>query len=326
MKHTPFSAKLLSIDCQKETARILHTLVESLRAFKRKGFVVGVSGGIDSSVTLALCTIALGTDRVLALQMPERHSAKDSLHLSDLAISHCQVKNIRHDISSTLESLGFYTHYDTIVQSIIPTYGKGWKSKIVFRGAVHAGHMPHFSIVAQSPLGDIVKHRLNYKPYLEIIAATNFKQRIRTMLEYYHADRNNFIVAGTPNLLEHDLGFFVKQGDGAADVKPIAHLYKSQVYQLAKYLELPNEIREQAPTTDTYSLAQGQDEFFFTLPYDKMDLCLLGKTKGYSPGEVAPVAGLTTDMVNNVYKDILSKKLAARYLHAPAITVGRSSV
>ena len=141
------------------------------------------------------------------------------------------------------------------------------------------------------------------------------------MLEYYHADRLNFIVAGTPNRLEHDLGFFVKQGDGAADVKPIAHLYKSQVYQLAEYLGLPKEIRVRPPSTDTYSLEQGQDEFFFSLPYEKMDLCLWGKINGYSPDEVAPAVGLTPKVVSDVYQDIDSKKKAARYLHAQSVMV-----
>jgi len=322
MKYKQFSCDLLDLDCRAETEKIVQILAQSLRTFKRKGFVVGVSGGIDSSVTLALCAKAHGSDRVLALQMPERHSSADSLHLSDLAINHCSVKNIRHDISATLEALEFYRHYDEIVQTLVPNYGDGWKSKIVFRDAMLAAdRLPYFSIVAQSPQGIIIKHRLNYKSYLEIISATNFKQRIRAMLEYYYADRNNFLVAGTPNRLEHDLGFFVKQGDGAADIKPIAHLYKSQVYQLAKYLDLPKEIREQVPTTDTYSLAQGQDEFFFTLPHEKMDLCLLGQINGYAPSEVARAVGLTTDIVSNVYKDIEAKKQAARYLHAQAIMV-----
>ena len=117
--------------------------------------------------------------------------------------------------------------------------------------------------------------------YLAIVAATNFKQRIRKMMEYYYADRNHYAVAGTPNRLEYDQGFFVKLGDGAADLKPIAHLYKSQVYLLAAHLGLPDEIIARPPTTDTYSLAQGQDEFYFSLPYDQMDLCLYGKNNGY---------------------------------------------
>jgi NAD+ synthase len=321
MNHPPFSSEVLALDCEEVIAKILRTLVQTLKTFKRRGFIVGVSGGIDSSVTLALCAKALGTDRVLALLMPERHSTEDTLYLGGLAIGHSGVPKIQQDISAILEAAGFYHRYDEIVCALIPGYGEGWKSKIVFREVTNAPRLPYFSIVAQSPQGAFVKERLDLKSYLEIVAATNFKQRIRAMLEYYHADRLNFVVAGTPNRLEHDLGFFVKQGDGAADVKPIAHLYKSQVYQLAEYLGLPKEIRERPPTTDTYSLEQGQDEFFFSLSYEKMDLCLWGKINGYSPDEVAPAVGLTPEVVTTVYGDIDAKKRAAHYLHARAVLV-----
>jgi NAD+ synthase len=157
--------------------------------------------------------------------------------------------------------------------------------------------------------------------YLNILAATNFKQRIRKMMEYYHADRLNYAVTGTPNRLEYDQGFFVKLGDGSADIKPIAHLYKTQVYQLAEYLGIPKEIRSRPPTTDTYSLAQGQDEFYFSLPYDKMDLCLYGKNNGFSPADIASSVGLPTDQVQRVFQDIDAKRLATRYLHMPPILI-----
>jgi NAD+ synthase len=159
------------------------------------------------------------------------------------------------------------------------------------------------------------------KAYLEIVAATNFKQRTRKMLEYYHADRLNYAVAGTPNRLEYDQGFFVKLGDGAADVKPIAHLYKSQVYALAEHLGVPEDIRRRPPTTDTYSLAQGQDEFYFSLPYDKMDLCLYAKNNGLPISEVAQATGLTSEQVERVFGDIDTKRSTTRYLHLAPILV-----
>ena len=130
--------------------------------------------------------------------------------------------------------------------------------------------------------------RLPLQEYLQIVAATNFKQRIRKTLEYFHADRLNYAVVGTPNRLEYDQGFFVKNGDGAADVKPIAHLYKTQVYALARHLGLPEEICNGAPTTDTYSLPQGQDEFYFALPYDQMDLALWALNHGAAPPSSRP--------------------------------------
>ena len=140
--------------------------------------------------------------------------------------------------------------------------------------------------------------------------------RSRKMLEYYHADRLNYAVAGTPNRLEYDQGFFVKLGDGAADIKPIAHLYKTQVYQLAEYLGVPEQIRNRPPTTDTYSMPQSQEEFYFSLPYNKMDLCLYGKNNGVAIEEIATVIDLTVEQVNRVFHDIDQKRRSTRYLHS----------
>jgi NAD+ synthase len=157
--------------------------------------------------------------------------------------------------------------------------------------------------------------------YLAVIAATNMKQRTRKQLEYFHADRLNYAVAGTPNRLEYDQGFFVKQGDGAADFKPIAHLYKTQVYALAEYVGVPADIRGRAPTTDTFSLPQGQDEFYFAVPYDKMDLCLYAHNHNVPAAEVAPIVGLSPEQVERVFKDIEAKRRVAQYLHARPLLV-----
>jgi NAD+ synthase len=165
------------------------------------------------------------------------------------------------------------------------------------------------------------KHRMPAAVYLGIVAATNMKQRTRKQLEYYHADRLNFAVIGTPNRLEYDQGFFVKNGDGAADVKPIAHLYKSQVYALAAYLGVPEEICRRPPTTDTWSLAQTQEEFYFALPYDRMDLCLYGFNHGIPANDVASAVGITPEQVERVWKDIVAKRKVARYLHRSPMLV-----
>jgi NAD+ synthase len=157
--------------------------------------------------------------------------------------------------------------------------------------------------------------------YLGVVAATNMKQRTRKQLEYFHADRLNYAVLGTPNRLEYDQGFFVKNGDGAADIKPIAHLYKTQVYRLADHLGLPEEIRSRPPTTDTWSLAQSQEEFYFSVPYPVMDVCLFGLENGKSVGEVAARAGLAVDQVEHVWRDIKAKRAATRYLHEPPLLV-----
>jgi NAD+ synthase len=322
MENKKFSKDVLTIDPEEEVEKITKQLRSFLtNLLKRRGLIVALSGGIDSSVTTALSVKSLGSDRVLALLMPEQHSSDDTLELSSLVADHFGVNKVHEDISNILESVGFYKRYDEAVRMVIPEYGNGWKSKIVTPNVTETKGFNLFSIVVQSPDNTIIKKRLPLKAYLEIVAATNFKQRTRKMLEYYHADRLNFAVTGTPNRLEYDQGFFVKLGDGAADVKPIAHLYKTQVYQLAEYLGVPEKIRERPPTTDTYSLSQGQDEFYFSLPYDKMDLCLYGKNNGISVEIVAEYLDLEPEQIQRVYDDIDTKRSTTRYLHLPPLLV-----
>ncbi|MCX6376942.1 MAG: NAD(+) synthase, partial [Armatimonadetes bacterium] len=206
---------------------------------------------------------------------------------------------------------------DDAIRTVFPDFGAGYRSKIVLPSVVDSDSFRLFSIVILDPDGRETKMRLTPDAYLGIVAATNFKQRVRKMLEYYHADRLNYAVAGTPNRLEYDQGFFVKLGDGAADLKPIAHLYKSQVYQLAAHLGVPAEIRSRPPTTDTYSLPQSQEEFYFSLPYDRMDLCLYGKNNGIPMEEIASAAGLTEEQVQRVFRDIEQKRKSTEYLHLP---------
>ena len=316
------SQDLFQLDAAKEVdalcARMKSLLVSPL---KRRGLVVGISGGIDSSVCLALAVRALGPEKVVALQMPEAHSSEETLGISGRLAAHFGVEALHEDITPILEAVHFYDRYDQAVQQVVPEYGPGWRSKIIIPDvSMHQG-FTYFSIVAQSPSGEVIKKRLPLNAYLAIVAATNFKQRIRKMLEYYHADRMHFAVIGTPNRLEYDQGFFVKLGDGAADVKPIAHLYKTQVYMLAHYLGVPEEIRERRPTTDTYSLPQGQDEFYFSLPYQQMDLCLYGKNKGIEPSVVAAVIDLQPEQVQKVYDDIDTKRSTTRYLHMKPILI-----
>jgi len=317
-----FTRDALKLDPEQETAHIVDAIRSIMRNhLKRRGLVVGISGGIDSSVTAALAVRALGAQRVFGLEMPERHSAPETLTLSSLVVRHLGIGSTVEDISPILESLGFYRRYDQAVRTVIPEYGPGWKSKLVNVNVSEGRAYSLFSLVARSPDGQMHKERLPLQAYLEILAATNFKQRTRKILEYFHADRLHYAVAGTPNRLEYDQGFFVKLGDGAADIKPIAHLYKTQVYQLAEYLGIPEEIRTRAPTTDTYSLPQGQDEFYFSLPHAQMDLCLYGKNNGIDPAQVARAAGLTREQVDHVYRDIDNKRSTTRYLHLKPLLV-----
>ena len=317
-----FSAEVLSIDALAHLEKLgdsIRRLV--LQDLRRKGAVVGLSGGVDSSVVAALCVRALGRDRVLGIFMPERDSSEDALTLGRLLSDHLGIEPLTENIGPTLQAIGCYARQDEAIHTVVPEYGEGWKSKIKLPSILEGDRLNVFRLTVEDPQGKRQTVRLPLKAYLQLVAATNYKQRVRKMTEYYHADRLHYAVAGTPNRLEYDQGFFVKQGDGAADFKPIAHLYKTQVYALAEALDIPEEIRRRPPTTDTYSLPQTQEEFYFALPYDRMDLCLYAFNHGISAEEVAPVIDLLPDQVERVFHDIESKRRATRYLHLPPLLV-----
>ncbi len=311
-----FSAAALDFDPAAETDRIAGMIRESLRKdLRRRGLVLGLSGGIDSSVCAGLAVRALGPGHVFALLMPEADSDPESRRLGTSVADTFGIEHTVEDMAPMLAAMGCYERRDVFIRQVEPDYGAGWASKIVFDNGLTTGGYNLSSLVVRSPDGEEKKLRLPVETYLGIVAATNMKQRTRKQLEYYHADRLNYAVLGTPNRLEYDQGFFVKNGDGAADIKPIAHLYKTQVYKLAEYLGVPAEIRARPPTTDTYSLPQTQEEFYFVLPYDKMDLCLYALDHAVPASETAQAVGLTIDQVEFVWKDIAAKRKAARYLH-----------
>ena len=317
-----FSADSLRIDPALIATQIESAIRETVFGqFRRKGAVVAISGGVDSAVVAILCGRALGNERVLGLMLPEAASSDDSLRLAHQLASEARIPAQVEDITPILTAAGCYQRCEEAIRQAIPDYREGLKFKIVLPNLLDEAVYQIFSVVVQFPDGSLKKSRLTYETYLALVAAMNFKQRTRKMMEYYYADRKNYAVVGTPNRLEYDQGFFVKNGDGAADLKPIAHLYKSQVYQLAAYLGVPEEIQKRTPTTDTYPLEQSQEEFYFTLPLEKMDFCLYGKNHGISPASLAPALGLNAEQVKRVYDIIESKRRVARYLHAAPVLV-----
>ena len=294
------------------TGRLRGIVLEDLR---RRGGVVGISGGIDSAVCAALCARAFGPDRVLGLLMPERHSSPDSLRLGRAVAEALGIPTVVEEIAPALEGAGCYRRQHEAIRTVFPDFGDGWKYKIVLPSILDTDRLNISRLVVERPDGVTLSERLPSAAYLQLVAATNFKQRIRKTMEYYHADRLTYAVCGTPNRLEYDQGFFVKHGDGAADFKPIAHLYKSQVFVLAEALGIPEEVRRRPPTTDTFSLPQTQEEFYWALPFEQLDLCLWAVDHGVAPEEAAGPLGLTADQATRVFRDIAAKRRVAHYLH-----------
>ncbi len=312
---------ILAIDPEAEAARIAERLVAIVGSqLRRRGVVIAMSSGVDSSVCAALAVRAFGPAKVHGLMLPERDSSPESLPRAERLARQLGISWDVQDIAPALEALGCYRNRDTAIRGVFPDYGPGWKSKIVIAGG-REGTFNYFKLVVRSPDGELRQARMPAREYLQVVAATNFKQRVRKIVEYYHADRLSYAVIGTPNRLEYDQGFFVKNGDGAADVKPIAHLYKTQVYELARHLDIPEEICAAATTTDTYTLQLGQDEFYFALAYDKMDVALWAFNHGVPAEELGGHLAIPASRAAFIYKDIVAKRAATRYLHSPPVLV-----
>jgi len=313
----------LHLNPAEETERIAATLRQQLGdALNRRGLVVGMSGGIDSSVCAALAVRAVGAAHVFGLLMPEQDSDRNSLGLASRCAEALGISYEIEDITEILAALGCYRRRNAAIRRLVPDFQDNWRFKVVLPGGRLDSDRLNVSYLAiEAPGGAVRQVRLPPAEYREIVAATNFKQRVRTMLEYYHADRLHYAVVGTPNRLEYDQGFFVKGGDGLADVKPIAHLYKTQVYELAEFLGVPAEIRSRTPTTDTYSLPQTQEEFYFALPTATLDLVLYAHSLGMNPAAVAAELGRTPEEATRALRDIEQKRTATRYLHMPPLLV-----
>jgi NAD+ synthase len=291
----------------------------AIRQLGRRGAVVAVSGGVDSGVVAGICVRAVGAERVLCLRLPERDIGSASSDLG-LELAHALgARTEEESISAALEALGCYRRRDEAIRSVFPDYEPTWRHKIV--RSPPTGGIIVFSLVVERPDGTSEMRRIPSRSYSELIAATNMKQRVRKLLEYTWADRLGYAVIGTPNLLEYDQGFFVKGGDGLADVKPIARVYKSQVYALARELGLPDAIATRSPTTETFSMPQTQEEFYFGHPYDSMDLLVWGHDTGVAPEALSLQLDLDSKSVEVAYAEIERRRVATEYLHTSAVVV-----
>ena len=301
---------LLTLDAEKEVSRITEQLkTDIFHRLRRKGAVIGISGGIDSAVTAGLLVRACGKERVLGIMMPEKDSSPDSLRLAKDVANIYGIEYIIEDITPVLQGFNCYGRRDEAVKRIFPEYDETYKLKIGLPPGIGDNRILnifHATIISSD--GKKQTKRMKPSEYLQIVAASNFKQRTRMSMLYYHAERLNYAVIGTGNKNEHELGFFVKYGDGGADLKPILHLFKTQIYQLARYLQVPEKIIKAKPTTDTYSADQTQEEFFFRIPFSVLDIVWCGWESGYPDEDIAKLTDLTVDKVKNIIEDIKQKK------------------
>jgi NAD+ synthase len=307
----------LEIDPGTAVSQITAALRTQLATtLKRRGLVVGMSGGVDSSVCAALAVEAVGPARVFGLFMPERESDPESLRIAQSLADQLGIEHATEDIAPTLDGAGCYERRNDAIRRVIPEFEDDWGSKLVLPSdRLDTDRINITYLVVQPPGGEMRRVRVPAAEYRQIVAASNFKQRVRAMLEYYHADRLHYAVVGTPNRLEYDQGFFVKGGDGLADVKPIAHLYKTQVYQIAQYLSIPTAVTSRAPTTDTFSLPQSQEEFYYSMPTTTLDVVLHARNEGRPAADVIAETGFTEAQLTRAYADIDQKRVTTRYLH-----------
>jgi NAD+ synthase len=317
-----FSKNDIRIDAAAEAERIIVNMRRIVgQEFNKRGGVIGISGGIDSSVCLALSVKAFGPERVLGITMPESDSNPISAVLARKLSLRFGSPYIVEDMTAAVAGFGTYRRRDEAMKEVFAEYDSTFRAKIVLPSALGAkDQLNLFRLTIISPEGEEKTERIPLKEYLQIVAASNFKQRSRMSMLYYHADRLNFAVIGTGNKNEHEQGFFVKYGDGGADIKPIAHLFKTQVFQLAEYLGIPEDIRKRTPTTDTYSAECTQEEFFFRVPFEVGDLVWYAMEKGIPTGDVAKELGLGE--VLNIQSDIRRKIKATEYLRAEPKHIG----
>ncbi|HAQ19999.1 MAG TPA: NAD(+) synthase [Prolixibacteraceae bacterium] len=320
----PFSKDILKFEnVAAEADRISVRIKEDIFGLvKRKGAIIGISGGIDSSVTLALTVKALGSDKVIGIMLPEKDSSPESKEFALKLADKFKINTLEEDITGALEGFGCYNRRDEAVTSVFPEYNPAdYKMKIgINQSGLNQFLPPVFSLTIINQDGESISKVLPVREYLQIVAASNFKQRCRMSMLYYHAERLHYAMIGTPNKHEVEQGFFVKNGDGGADIMPIAHLYKSQVYQLAEYLGVPEEIIKRTPTSDTYTAEQTQEEFFFQMPYHEMDLIWYGMENEIAPEEVGNVLGKPAEDIKLIYNNFIRKQRTTAYLRMPPIT------
>jgi len=311
-----FDRKILEIDCVTEATRISEFMKKTvLKEYRRRGAVVGLSGGIDSALTATLSVKTFGKERILGIILPEKESSPESEMLARELANRLGIKAETVPITPMLQSLGVYQRRDALVKKYFPEFTEGWKYKMaISKDTIGKEGLNFFYLIAVDLHGGAHKARLSLSDYLEMVAATDMKQRTRMIQLYFYAEKSNYVVAGTTNKSELLQGFFVKYGDGGVDMEPIAHLYKTQVYQLSEFLGVPQEIIKRTPSPDTWSAMVSDEEFYFRVPYDLLDLLLYAHERQIPLADVSNVLDMPQEKILRFYKDFNAKNKATRHL------------
>ncbi len=310
-----FTKDVLKIDCESEAERISAFIKDQMRSMHREGIVIGLSGGVDSALAAALSVKAIGREKVLGLLLPDKESSPQSAEFALKQAAQLGIGTQLSDITPVLEAFGSYGKRDAVARSIYPEFAEGHKLKITLPSdLLNRESLNYFTLTVVAPDGSTRSTRLDSEHARGIIAATCTKHRTRMMTQYYFAETMNYLVCGTTNRSEAAQGLFVKYGDGGVDIEPIVHLYKNQVFQLAEHLGVIREILERAPSPDTYSAPTTDEEWYFRMPFAKLDLLLYAWENQVEISEICRVMELTEQQVKRVFRDFANKHNATRHL------------
>jgi NAD+ synthase len=274
---------------------------EVFEKFQKSGAVLGLSGGIDSAVTCGLCVKSLNPEKILGLIMPERESDPQSQETAENVGKEFNIETKVVDITNILESFGVYEKKENIVKEKFPDFDSECKYRVVVPPKLESSvGIPYLEILD----GKGITHqtKISSSEFLNLTAATSIKHRVRMALLYYHAEKDHLVVAGTTNKSEYMQGYFVKYGDGGSDIEPLVNLYKSQIYQLGKFLNVPNEVISKDASPDVWSYTTNDEEFFYSVPYKIVDLILYGRENNLSINEIQKHSKISIENIEKLLK------------------------